>query len=133
MNIGKHKYEYRLATDYRLLNINIKINFAGDHCEHQVNPCQNSPCVNNGQCTDISDHLNATMMVNTTNGETSLFGEQLNTTSDWNMTTNFRCTCEPGYSGDFCEIHGCGDHTCRNGAICIGGGWCLLIKNLLFQ
>ena len=84
---------------------NNPLRFLGEHCEHEVNPCEHSPCVNGGLCSEISRQ-----MLNTSDAGMR------------NASSNYMCECVPGFSGALCEVESCVEHLCHNGAVCIGGG-----------
>jgi len=72
--------------------------YTGSNCQRRVDPCDSSPCLNDGRCT-------------TTHRQSS-----------------YECSCQPGFTGRRCEsfVDWCdaeqGHSRCQHGGTCVQNG-----------
>ena len=100
-------------------NCDCNLGFTGTMCGTNINDCTpNSPCRNNGSCTDLVDNY----MCNCTNewegrncSECGLGCFNGRDNSECSM-----CVCDPGFTGRLCDtdINECQPSPCRNSGSC---------------
>ncbi|EFN77937.1 Sushi, von Willebrand factor type A, EGF and pentraxin domain-containing protein 1 [Harpegnathos saltator] len=112
--------------------------YVGSKCEMFRNPCDSSPCLNEGVCK-IQKYYNNSITYNCTckNSYTGvnceIYIDECSTNPCENggtcvsTATDFTCICKDGFEGQFCEISmdHCELMPCEEGSICrtIDGTW----------
>lgn len=100
--------------------------FTGEHCEINVDDCQDDPCLNGGTCVDqvnsfrcqcvpgyvgrvCQDKVDYCLAKPCANGGRCIPG-----------TNDYRCACKPGFTGKDCsvDVDECRSAPCKNGGTC---------------
>ncbi|XP_063963527.1 slit homolog 1 protein-like isoform X4 [Lytechinus pictus] len=106
--------------------------FKGQHCEAEVNECDQRPCLNGGVCENLAGGFRCdcltgfsgdTCEVNVDDCRAHLC---LNNGTCVDGINNYTCRCSQGYKGDYCEVdidlcHPMTD-PCQNGGVCFDLG-----------
>ncbi|XP_033106114.1 delta-like protein D [Anneissia japonica] len=115
----------------------------GESCDHDINECQSTPCVNGGTCQHGVDSYVCICppawggsLCHLLQDECINFPCANNATCESDVlsdgTSNYTCTCEPGWEGMNCtdEIYECESSPCLNDGVCqdLLNGWNCLCK-----
>ncbi|XP_013070411.2 uncharacterized protein LOC106057644 isoform X3 [Biomphalaria glabrata] len=104
--------------------------FTGENCTEAFDPCQSTPCQNNGTCTSSNANFTCSCLPGTTGPTcetilpTCTPNSCSNSGSCENLISMSKCHCFQGYKGQRCEITEdlCRSQPCANGGVCISLG-----------
>ncbi|XP_067687305.1 protein crumbs-like isoform X2 [Haliotis asinina] len=103
--------------------------WTGWHCDVDVDDCENTPCKNDGNCTDVgTNNFTCSCSTGWTGDTCETDVKECETDPCVNGTCheglgNFTCVCDADYQGTLCDevIDDCRTNPCHNSGSCVDG------------
>lgn len=103
--------------------------YTGSHCEVDRNECAINPCLNGGQCVDLSNDFECRCRPGFVGAlcqddiDECLARPCANGATCRQLVNDFQCKCAAGFTGRYCteNIDECSSSPCHNGGTCVDG------------